>query len=98
MSDDRKVIDLASARERRAKIDDDNITFTFTYRDDLAEPDAPVWSTKGGDVVILLDGPSRTGLAFSAEAARRLGVSLIEAAYEAQRSAESDDAPKTDGA
>lgn len=78
------VVDLAAAREQRARDDGEAAhargeAFAFDLRDDLGADDAPVGHS-AGVVTILLDTAALTGIALSPAAAQRLGVALIECA------------------
>lgn len=78
------VVDISAVREARAQEDAEAAhargeAFAFTLRDDLGADDAPVGHADGV-VTILLDGAALTGIALSPDAARRLGVALIECA------------------
>lgn len=73
--------------------DDSEPMFQFDLRDDLAEEGAPL-GYAGGVVTLLLDTEKLTGIALSPDAARRVGMALIECAVLAEREEED---PSTEG-
>jgi hypothetical protein len=78
------VVDLNAERERREResasaAHDRGEAFAFDLRDDLGADDAPIGHS-AGVVTILLNADALTGIALSPDAARRLGVALIECA------------------
>ena len=78
------VVDLNAERERREResasaAHERGEAFAFDLRDDLGADDAPIGHS-AGVVTILLDAAALTGIALSPDAAKRLGVALIECA------------------